>query len=172
MKKNWIVAMLVPMLVAACHKKKILKPDELLQKVTPIVDKISEVVEEGRKAFEPNKDRKENALDFMKIVHFAYDSADLSDQARDQLASNVERLKENLDLNVLIEGHCDQRGTTAYNMALGERRAQAIESYYLRLGISQDRLHHVSYGEELPICEQETEECWAQNRRGETSKYH
>ena len=101
----------------------------------------------------------------LKDVHFAYDSYQLDAAARDVLAANAEWLKENPRARTEIEGHCDERGTIEYNLALGARRAQAAKDYLVSLGTSADRLSTISYGEELPLCREATESCYARNRR-------
>jgi len=101
----------------------------------------------------------------LKDVHFAFDSYELDGQARDILAANAEWLKDNPRARTEIEGHCDERGTIEYNLALGARRAKAAKDYLVTLGISGDRLSTISYGEELPLCREATEECYARNRR-------
>ena len=101
-------------------------------------------------------------------VHFDYDKSDLSDETRKALQKNAEWLKDNPGIEVQIQGHCDDRGTTEYNLALGQRRAQAVRDYYKMLGIRFKRMATISYGEEQPVCTEATEECWQRNRRAET----
>ena len=101
----------------------------------------------------------------LKDVHFAYDSYELDSTARDILAANAEWLKDNPRARTEIEGHCDERGTVEYNLALGARRAKAVKDYLTTLGISGDRLSTISYGEELPLCREASESCYARNRR-------
>jgi peptidoglycan-associated lipoprotein len=101
----------------------------------------------------------------LKDVHFAYDSYELDGSARDVLNSNAEWLKENKRAKTEIEGHCDERGTVEYNLALGAKRAKAVKDYLVSLGIASDRLTTISYGEELPLCREATEQCYARNRR-------
>lgn len=103
---------------------------------------------------------------WLKPVFFAYDSIALSEQARGILQQNVENMKKRTAVKVLIEGHADSRGTNEYNLALAERRADAVRDYLASLGIAQDRIQIVSKGEEAPFCKEETEECWQQNRVG------
>ncbi len=100
-------------------------------------------------------------------IYFAFDKSDLSDQSRQVLAEKAELLKTHPDLILLIEGHCDERGTNEYNMALGERRARAAYEYLVLLGIASDRLTIISYGEEYPAVPGSNEEAWAKNRRDE-----
>jgi peptidoglycan-associated lipoprotein len=101
----------------------------------------------------------------LKDVNFNFDSADLSETARATLKANAEWLKSNPSARVQIEGHCDERGTAEYNMALGAKRAQASMDYLSTLGVTANRLSTISYGEEIPVCKEHNEECWAKNRR-------
>jgi peptidoglycan-associated lipoprotein len=101
----------------------------------------------------------------LKDVHFAYDSYDLDGSARDVLAANAEWLKENRRARTEIEGHCDERGTVEYNLALGAKRAKAVKDYLVSLGVASERLTTISYGEELPLCRDASEQCYARNRR-------
>lgn len=98
-------------------------------------------------------------------VFFAFDSIELSDNAREILKTNADWLRENPRAKAEIEGHTDSRGTIEYNLALGAKRANAARDYLVSLGISSDRLTMISYGKELQVCQEETESCWAENRR-------
>jgi peptidoglycan-associated lipoprotein len=98
-------------------------------------------------------------------VHFAFDSATLSDTARTVLERKAAWLRANPGTKVMIEGHCDERGTTAYNLALGARRANTVKRYLVALGIDSRRLATISYGEERPLDPRHNEAAWAQNRR-------
>lgn len=97
---------------------------------------------------------------------FAYDASDLSEEARGILQKNTEWLKKWTTTKVMVEGHADSRGTNEYNLALGERRADAVRDYLVSLGVPTDRITIVSKGEEQPACSDENEACWQQNRRG------
>ncbi len=99
-------------------------------------------------------------------VNFAFDSVELDEVAREAVAANAAILKNNPDIRVEIEGHCDDRGTSQYNLALGARRAKILRDALIAEGVSASRLSTVSYGEELPLCKEANEECWARNRRG------
>ena len=101
----------------------------------------------------------------LKDVHFAYDSYALDGSARDVLAANAEWLKENRRARTEIEGHCDERGTVEYNLALGAKRGKAVKDYLVSLGVASDRLTTISYGEELSLCRDASEQCYARNRR-------
>ena len=98
-------------------------------------------------------------------VHFDFDKADIREADRAVLAKNADALKRFDFLRVTVEGHCDERGTVEYNLALGERRAKAAYDYLVSLGVPAERLKTVSYGKEVPVCTQSTEECWQRNRR-------
>lgn len=102
---------------------------------------------------------------FSPDVYFEYDESNLSDDARAKLSRNAELLKTQPRLSVTIEGHCDARGTAEYNLALGERRANAAKSYLASLGVAADRMRTISYGKERPVCSEQDESCFSQNRR-------
>jgi peptidoglycan-associated lipoprotein len=101
----------------------------------------------------------------LKDVFFEFDSYALKADARDTLKSNADWLKSNLSARVEVEGHCDERGTSEYNLALGAKRSQAAKDYLISLGISPERISTISYGAEIPLCTERTENCWRQNRR-------
>ena len=106
---------------------------------------------------------------FLKEVrdaYFDYDKADLRPDARAALTKTADFLKNYPQIKVTIEGHCDERGSTEYNLGLGDRRASAVKQFLVSLGISADRLSTVSYGKEKPFCMESNESCWQQNRRG------
>jgi peptidoglycan-associated lipoprotein len=108
----------------------------------------------------------EIAKKYLSDVFFDYDSVELTDQTRGSLQKNAEFMKRRTSVRILIEGHADSRGTNEYNLALGERRADAARDYLVSLGVPADRITVVSKGEEQPFCREETEACWQQNRRG------
>lgn len=128
-----------------------------------------DVVEEKTIDTEPEPEaRKWNFDDPVKgllTVYFEFDKSELTPEARADIETNARRLKKHKDVNVLIEGHCDERGTIEYNMALGERRALAVRNYLIDLGVSPNRLATISYGEEVPIDPRHNEEAWGKNRR-------
>ena len=101
-------------------------------------------------------------------VFFGYDSSDLDSDALELLQDQVAWLKQNADVSVTIEGHCDERGTREYNLALGEKRAQAVKNYLIGLGINPDRISTISYGKERPAVVGSNDAAWAQNRRSVT----
>ncbi len=98
-------------------------------------------------------------------IHFDLDRSDLRDVDRQILGQNAEVLKKYDFLRITIEGHCDERGSVEYNLALGERRARTALDYLVSLGVGADRLKTVSYGKEVPLCSESSEDCWSRNRR-------
>ena len=98
-------------------------------------------------------------------VFFDFDRAEIRDADRATLAKNADTLKRFDFLRVTVEGHCDERGTVEYNLALGERRAKAAYDYLVSLGVPAERLKTVSYGKEIPVCSESNEDCWQRNRR-------
>jgi len=101
----------------------------------------------------------------LRPVFFAYDSDSLDDSARSTMSANADVLRKYSTWIVTLEGHCDERGTAEYNLALGDRRAQAVKNYMVSLGIAADRLKTVSYGSEFPFVPGHDEKSWSQNRR-------
>ncbi|HXG51941.1 MAG TPA: peptidoglycan-associated lipoprotein Pal [candidate division Zixibacteria bacterium] len=101
----------------------------------------------------------------LKDIFFDFDRYDLRADARDTLKANAEWLKRNQGARVEIEGHCDDRGTNEYNLALGAKRAQSAKDYLVSLGIAANRLSTISYGEEIPVCREQSEDCRQRNRR-------
>ncbi len=104
-------------------------------------------------------------LGLLDDVHFDFDKSDVRDSDRALLAKDAGTLRKYDFLTVTVEGHCDERGTVEYNLALGERRARAVEDYLVSLGVPAGRLRTVSYGKEKPLCMEHDEACWARNRR-------
>jgi peptidoglycan-associated lipoprotein len=101
----------------------------------------------------------------LKDVLFGFDRYDLTPEARATLKASADWLKANPTARAQIEGHCDERGTQEYNMALGAKRAQAAFDYLATLGVPPNRLSTISYGEEVPACKEHAESCWQLNRR-------
>jgi peptidoglycan-associated lipoprotein len=102
----------------------------------------------------------------LRDIFFGYDSWTISDDQRQDLNRDADWMKSNPNAAVKVEGHCDERGTSAYNLVLGEKRAKAVRNYLVELGISANRLSVVSYGKERPSCLEHAESCYQQNRRG------
>ena len=101
----------------------------------------------------------------LKDIHFKFDQFDLDDNSRAVLQKNAEYLKNNPNLHVEVQSHCDERGTNNYNIALGERRAHSTKEYLVAQGVNSTNVHVISYGEEKPFCFSSGEVCWQENRR-------
>jgi peptidoglycan-associated lipoprotein len=101
----------------------------------------------------------------LKDIHFGFDRYDLTPKAREILSQNAELLLKHSRVEIQIEGHCDERGTTEYNLALGERRSNSAKQYLMALGVSPNKIGTISYGEEIPVDPRQNEEAWAKNRR-------
>lgn len=108
---------------------------------------------------------KETPAGTLRDVNFDFDRYDLRPDAREILKGHAAWLKANPQVMIEIEGHCDERGTIEYNLALGAKRAESVKRYLADLAIAPSRLSTVSYGEELPLCREQNETCWAKNRR-------
>jgi peptidoglycan-associated lipoprotein len=107
-----------------------------------------------------------NRKGYLRDAFFDYDRAELREDARTALAGDAQWLRKYPSAKILVEGHCDERGTDEYNLALGDRRANATREYLASLGVPASRIGTVSYGKERPFCAQDTEQCWQENRRG------
>lgn len=185
MNRKWMVWMVAPVLLTllyGCPKKKPVTPAQDLDVDTTTVappPTTQEVTETATPPTAPQDEVETNPLDspdlqvvnaelqrrgFSADVYFNYDEDTLSDDARSKLARNADLLKAT-QLLVTIEGHADERGTNEYNLALGERRANAVRDYLTSLGVETGRLRTLSYGEERPVCTETDESCWSQNRR-------
>jgi peptidoglycan-associated lipoprotein len=176
----WIVAPVLLTLLFGCPKKKPVTPPQDLDVETKTVPAPPAQEVQPPPAPPVVEDKKEDPLmsqdlvvvndelrrrGFSPDVYFNYDESSLSDDARAKLARNADLLKSQGQFLVTIEGHADERGTNEYNLALGDRRANAVRDYLGSLGVAGDRLRTISYGEERPVCTQSDESCWSQNRR-------
>lgn len=111
--------------------------------------------------------RRAKTVASLQRIHFDYDRAAVKSEYRSVLQGNAAWMRSHSSSRVIIEGHCDERGSTEYNIALGWRRARSTKNYLVSLGISPSRLTTKSYGEERPLCHQSNESCWWKNRRAE-----
>ena len=171
-RKLWMVLallLLVPglMLMTSCAQQSAVDQDTT-QKATPPEDTSGAAGGEDLQA-EAAKRAAEQAMNqfINEHIYYDFDSAALSALAQATLKNKAAWLKENAGVMVTIEGHCDERGTNEYNLALGERRALSARAYLVDLGISASRLSTISYGEERPLDNRSNEEAWAKNRRGQ-----
>jgi peptidoglycan-associated lipoprotein len=141
-----------------------LRQDGTLGKVEP-APKVVVIAPEQKESDAPREDF--TGMAQLSPIHFDFDKADLRKDALDTLTAHVGWLKDHADAVLLIEGHCDERGTDEYNVALGERRAKSVSDLLAAHGIAPDRISTTSLGRERPICTADTEECRMKNRRAE-----
>ena len=172
-----LLVTLATLLAAGCAKK----PAPPVEEEAPMVTKMPEQEVSGIQEQElteaeiRERDARERAAAEaaareargLQRIFFDFDQYVLTSQARDILADNAAYLKANPGVNVRIEGHCDERGSDEYNLALGERRAQAAQKYLISLGVDSSQLEVISYGEEKPLDPENNEEAWSKNRRAE-----
>ena len=164
MYKKLFVLFLVGLLVVAvgaCSKKQTTKVEtepatETVTETAPPVEEVQEAVQEIPVAKMP----------VLNDVYFDFDKSALSAEAKQTLAENARQLNDAGSMAVTIEGHCDERGTNAYNLALGEKRANAAKDYLVSLGVDGGRITTISYGEEKPFDAGHDETAWTKNRRG------
>ena len=137
-------------------------PPQRVEEATPVTptEKLAEDTIGGKSLDDLNRDSP------LKPVFFSLDSFELDGDGQAIAQSNAEVLKKYSSWAITIEGHCDERGTAEYNLALGERRAVAVKTYLVSLGVSPDRVRTVSYGKEFPFDPAHTEAAWSKNRRG------
>ncbi len=159
MKRYFLLLVVVGVMFAGCAKKQMLRPEPIV----PVVPQATESKEEPSIRYD---DWTETAG--VSIVYFDYDSSNLTDDGRAVLKTNAEFLKSNVGMEVLVEGHCDERGTVEYNLALGQRRAAAVREYYITLGVPAASIGTISYGKERPAAPGNSEAAWAKNRRAVT----
>lgn len=134
------------------------------QKKVAVAKQVKPVASDSGSSLEAHREGKTPASSPLKDIYFDFDQYSLRPDARDLLKAHTGWLKNNASAQVEIEGHCDERGTGEYNLALGAKRAQTAKDYLVTLGIPAERITTVSYGKELPVCREQTEECWQQNR--------
>jgi peptidoglycan-associated lipoprotein len=191
-KKGLVVLVLilcVGLLLTGCPKKTVVKEEPSMRKAEEPVaerEKAAKLAaeqeaarireEEAKKAKEFEKSlvaKKEPGIAgevfesrLLKDIHFDFDKYDILPEDAQILKENAALLSKYPQVKIQVEGHCDERGTNEYNLALGERRANAAKKYLVSLGISTDRISSISYGEEKPLDTGHDEEAWAKNRRG------
>lgn len=180
MSRKWMTYVLMPLLALAvwgCPKK----PPQTAE---PELEVVSEPAQEPAAEVpppeaEPMEDMTEPVLpdDIAELnayvaeqgligdVYFDFDQADLRSDARERLERNASFMRQHPELIYSLEGHCDDRGTNEYNLALGQSRAESTKDYLVSLGIPADTMRTISYGEERPVCTEQSEGCWQRNRR-------
>ncbi len=176
-KKGWVwmvmltIVLLIFVSGCAALKKQALTPEE--ERAAQEEQAKAAQQEQEKKSFEQSLAQKkypgiegqvwESTL--LKDVHYQFDQYDLTEEARQILTENAKVLANHPSLKIQIEGHCDERGNSAYNLALGERRTASAKLYLSKLGVQEDRLSTISYGKERPLDPGHAEEAWAKNRR-------
>jgi peptidoglycan-associated lipoprotein len=136
---------------------------------TPPAEEVSPPEEPKARVQQPVREMAAFDVSDLVDVFFAFDRSDLTSEGRDKLANNAKLLKAASGVKVVIEGHCDERGTNEYNLGLGERRASEVKNYLVSLGVSASRFKTISYGEEKPFAAGHNEAAWKQNRRAHFS---
>jgi peptidoglycan-associated lipoprotein len=149
------------LLTFACSKKQTVKPEPTPPPAEEVKKDIPPVVEEPVK--EPPV--KQEPMPVLEDVYFAFDKYNLTDESKRTLERNADEMKSSPSSKITIEGHCDERGTVEYNIALGEKRAKAAMSYLVTLGINGSRIEVISYGKSRPFDPGHNEDAWAKNRR-------
>lgn len=157
-----LVASLTILLGACGGDKKAKTPED--PNSSAVVTKEKNPTQEATKVVEATGDMRDILLALQR-VHFAYDTDELTEPSREALDEAAQKLNKHDAVELHVEGHADQRGTEEYNIALAERRARAVTKYLGRLGVTESRLHPISYGEDRPIVEGEGREAMATNRR-------
>ncbi len=171
MKRFFLYAVAVLMMgsMIGCAQKQIAAPPEqpaapaapaaeAPKKTEPVTEKQPMIKQEQMKSAEKELEAKVND------IHFAFDKYDLDDAAKTTL-KGLSAMMGKMNAKVVIEGNCDERGTKEYNLALGDRRANAAKQYLISLGIPSAKIETISYGKEKPLCTESTEDCWTKNRR-------
>lgn len=180
MKNLFLLIVIAGILFAGCAKKTVVQPDQSVAEEKAKGEKKAEVAKEAPgEAKEMTKERlsKVESIAVKEVVetkpglvaieniHFDFDQYSIRDDAKPVLRGVSNWLTKNKSAKMLLEGHCDERGTNEYNLALGERRAKSTRDYLVSSGITKDKMEMVSLGEERPLCKEQNEECWQKNRR-------
>ncbi|MFH1278733.1 MAG: peptidoglycan-associated lipoprotein Pal [Candidatus Eisenbacteria bacterium] len=155
-----VMLMILPLIASCGSKKEIPLPEPIEKAPAPVK---TEPVPEPKPVVEVDPDQK---YDFQNI-HFEFDKFRLQPQAQSMLTEHAKVLMRNPGWSVRIEGHCDERGTVEYNLALGEKRAKSAQDFLVRYGVKADKIGIISYGKERPVDAGHNEEAWAKNRRAE-----
>lgn len=155
MFKKFLMLFFVLALVSACASKS-----------TVEVEEEYDVIENQEQADEINKATAESSekVDVLDRVYFGFNKYNISNDSAETLNTQAEWLKSDLSIKIIVEGHCDERGTREYNLALGERRANAVKNYLIKKGIKANRIKTISYGKDKPVVLGTGEAVWAKNR--------
>ena len=173
---RWILVVLISglLMMAGCAGKKSVVTSDATQETTSAPTTQQQDVATSDTTSVIRDTAEEKSVDLEKMaripspvsdIHFDFDSSSIRPDARDILKENADYFMNNRISSIIIEGHCDEKGTYEYNMALGERRAQETKKYLANLGVKESLMKTVSFGEENPLDPASTEEAWAKNRR-------
>jgi peptidoglycan-associated lipoprotein len=176
LRKNlyiFIPILCLGLILIGCPKKTVVKEEPSIKKESERTREIKPKEGQGSKEFEKSLvAKKEPGIEgevleskLLKDIHFDFDKYNIRPGDAEILKGNAALLKKNPKIKIQIEGHCDERGTVEYNLALGERRANNTKKYLDSLGVSGDRISTISYGKEKPLDPGHNEEAWARNRR-------
>jgi len=164
-----LLVLIVSVFVAACGRKNVKQANPLLHSSQTVSDAALTAENGTASETEGSLRNKDYATEIgIQTVYFDFDKSELAVESRRTLQENAAVLKNRAGVEIQVAGHCDERGTTEYNLALGQRRANVVRNYYKALGIKISRMSTISYGEEMPTCAESTEQCWQTNRRVET----
>jgi peptidoglycan-associated lipoprotein len=176
MKRFIVLAAIIGLAAFGCGEKKGVTPPPQSQEMQPQQPRA--MTEESKKAPERITEQQmakveskeipskmEEISGMFKDILFDYDKYDIREEGKQTLKAVADYLRKNTSQKVLIEGHCDDRGTSEYNLGLGDKRAKSAKDYVVSLGVPSSRIDTISYGKEKPACSEHTEECWAKNRR-------
>ncbi len=179
MKRFWVLFALLAFVSFGCHKAAT-KPEveqpvkettkESEQKAPEKVTEkgMEKKVVSGKESVESQETgvgAMEGKEGIFKDIHFDFDKYDIKNEYTSELKAIASWIAKNPGAKLSVEGHCDDRGTNEYNLALGDRRAKSVRDYLVSLGVSSSKVETISYGEEKPLCMEQTEDCWAKNRR-------
>jgi len=154
-----VISLLSVAVIASCASKKKGEGEAAVGEAAP-----GESISSKDMGYDPSGSDS-GSIQGLSTVYFDYDQSALTNDARKQLSENAQWIKSNTGTTIQIEGHCDERGSVEYNLALGERRAKAVKTYLVSLGIDGKRLSVISYGKEKPIVQGDTESAYSKNRR-------
>ena len=171
----FVFSLVFTFVLSACQKRVITQPDSSKQdrqdpgQQKKDQEKITEKQLDGKVESVNVKDMSqqyaESRENLFPDILFAYDKYEVQDMYKQTLQSVSSWMSKNTTARLSLEGHCDERGTNEYNLALGDRRAKTVKDYLVSLGVASGRIDVISYGEEKPVCKELTEDCWAKNRR-------
>ena len=161
-----VVLMMAAMLLPGCAKKAkpVMEEPEPTIEIEPAPEPAPDTTGQALREWQQQM---ETDMRLVRVIYFDYDKSNLHKNAQDALSSNAKLVQKYTKWSVTIEGHCDERGTAEYNLALGERRAMSAYRYLVSLGLPDSRLSTVSFGEERPANPGHTEAAWSKNRRAE-----